>query len=212
MSGPNHAGTAGSGSQALPHLAALLATLEPHRTDELERLREALYELCGDLDVVPYTRYLIGEACRALSDLLQGDTSTRAAALTKAREFLQVALGETAPSAAPSAAAPPSALEVLSRGGTVRLKPWGDLVGTTAVEVRDGLLRALEGSENAAVLDLSRSRNLDAAGLAVVLGLFKSCASRGRGFSVVGAAGDGLSLFRLLNLTALFSVEELAGE
>lgn len=195
----------------LDNVAAQLARLQPNDSDRLAGLKEQLLDICGDLAVEPYLRYQVGEAVRALTALINGATDDPAGAMAEALKQLEGALGHpiretVAPSAPPPAAAPLSVTR--TPDGALRVKPEGELTAENAPALRDALATALSKSNGPAVLDLATIRELDGLGLSLVLGVFKTCRTQGRAFSVEGVSAGILPVFRLLKLAGHFPVKE----
>ena len=195
----------------LDDVAAQLVRLQPKDSDRLAGLKEKLLDICGDLAVEPYLRYQVGEAVRALTVILNNTTDDPAAALAEAVKQLEGALGHPLPEAAPDVDAPAKVgpLTVIrAADGGLRVRPEGDLTAATATALRDALSAALAKGDGATVLDLASTREMDGLGLCLVLGLFKTCHTQGRAFSVESVGAGLLPVFRLLNLAGQFPVKE----
>ena len=96
--------------------------------------------------------------------------------------------------------------------GGLRLNPRGDIVASSVEALRDALLKALETAKGPVVLDLSSTKQIDALGITLVLGLFKTCQKQSLAFSIEGVSPDLLRVFRLFNLTKFFPVQEVRDE
>ena len=125
--------------------------------------------------------------------LTNASSGRMAAALAQAVAMLDAALGP--------------AVAVVVPNAPLGLKTPGDLTAATTPALRDAWMAALGDGKGAVVLDLESTHHMDALGLSLVLGLFKTCQSRGRPFSVDGIGPQLQPVFRRLNLTRLFPVK-----
>jgi anti-anti-sigma factor len=101
-----------------------------------------------------------------------------------------------------------TALLAKKTGEVLRLTPKTDLVASTVEGHRTSMMKAIESSSEAVVLDLTSVDQIDSLGITLVLGLFKSCQKGGKGFSIEGVKHDILRVFKLFNLTKFFPVAE----
>lgn len=93
-------------------------------------------------------------------------------------------------------------------GEALRFRAPGNITSATVADQRAFLKSAMEGlgDTGAVVLDLAATTMVDSMGITLIVRLFHTCQEMKVGFSIEGACGDLMRLFRLFSLDEFFAI------
>ncbi|MEM0952227.1 MAG: STAS domain-containing protein [Cyanobacteria bacterium P01_H01_bin.74] len=101
-------------------------------------------------------------------------------------------------------------MEVVCEGLETKIIVDQDLIATHSTQIHGEIVNALkEVDDGTVVLDISKTEMMDSIGIKVVIGLMKSCQSKGLGLRLDVASANILRLFKICKLDDLLDVREV---
>ncbi len=88
------------------------------------------------------------------------------------------------------------------------LQPDSNLISVNFGGVRDAFINALGQEPASVVLDLEKVEQVDAYGLALIVGLFKSLQRESRELKLINVHPELMALFDLIHLNRYFEIKE----